>query len=85
MRVTLVLSIFFAGNAFAAGDERSVDPSRFDFANTAVFRSILYKVERLPSSATGHVVQKLYGSPERDIFWVRQGPHSDVDLITQSP
>ena len=57
MRVTLVLSIFFAGNAFAAGDERSVDPSRFDFTNTAVFRSILDKVERLPSSATGHVVK----------------------------
>ena len=57
MRVTLVLSIFFAGNAFAASDERSIDPSRFDFANTAVFRSMLDRAEKLPSSATGHVVE----------------------------
>jgi hypothetical protein len=57
VRVTLVLSIFFAGNAFAAGDERSVDPSRFDFANTPVFHSMLDRAEKLPSSATGHVVE----------------------------
>ena len=57
MRVTLVLSIFFAGSAFATSDGRSIDPSRLDFANTAAFHSMLNRGERLPSSATGHIAE----------------------------
>ncbi len=41
--------MFFAGNAFATSG-RSIDCSRLDFANTAAFRSMLERVERLPSS-----------------------------------
>ena len=55
MRVTPILFMFFAGNAFAASEGRSIDPSRLDFANTAAFRSMLERAERPPSSATGHV------------------------------
>ena len=55
MRVTPILFMLFAANAFAASDGRSNDSSRLDFANTAAFRSMLERVERLPSSAAGRV------------------------------
>ena len=53
MRVTPLVFIFFAGNAFATSDGRSIDPSRLDFANTATFRSMFERVEPLPSSTMG--------------------------------
>jgi len=51
MRVTPIVFAVFTGNAFAASDGRSDDPSRLDFANTAAFRSMLEKPS--PSSVTG--------------------------------
>ena len=56
MRVAPILFMFFAGNAFATSG-RSIDPSRLDFANTAAFRNMLERVERLPSSTTGHIAE----------------------------
>ena len=53
MRATPLVFIFFAGNAFATSDGRSIDPSRLDFANTAAFRSMLERIEPLPSSTMG--------------------------------
>lgn len=57
MRVTPILFMPFAANAFAAGDGRSIDPHRLDFAKTAAFRSLLETVEGRPLSTTGHVAE----------------------------
>lgn len=60
MRVTPVLFMLFAGNAFATSDGRSIDPSRLDFANPAAFRSMLEKIEPL-SSSTGIAENQMEG------------------------
>jgi hypothetical protein len=57
VRVSPILVVFFAGNAFAASDGRGNNPSRLDFANTAALRSMLEREEPLPSPATGHVAE----------------------------
>jgi hypothetical protein len=54
VRVTPILFVFFAANAFATSGGRSDVLGRLDFANTAVFHSMLERSERLSSSATGH-------------------------------
>ena len=60
MRVTPVLFMLFAGNAFATSDGRSIDPTRLDFANPAAFRSMLEKIEPL-SSSTGIAENQMEG------------------------